>query len=207
MRPTTASATGSAGRRGAPPHRLAHVTGLLLAALVLLLGPGAVPAAPHSGAAPAAAHDGAHRTPAAHDGAHRTAAAVTGTWDLTVTIDLGHDTVTTVTRFYFHPNRTLTTDSTHDSGDPAFAGSGYWTADRGRRFSFFVTHPDAPADPGAGDPGVPTGTVNAVHQGKLKGRSAFTTTASAFVLNDLDGGVLGPIPVSTKAVKVSDSPS
>ncbi|MEC4015468.1 hypothetical protein [Streptomyces sp. H27-D2] len=119
---------------------------------------------------------------------------LTGTWDVSVTVGTGPDASTGIAHFVFRPDHKLTAEvDATPGGAPGYRATGYWNAKNDKRIAFYVTHP------GSADSSHP-GVVQAVHMGKVSGRT-FTTTAVAFAVNTQDGSTQGPITVSTEATR------
>ncbi|MEV7982597.1 hypothetical protein [Streptomyces sp. NPDC086519] len=162
-----------------------RILGLWLAVLTVLVGTG--------GAAAATAGETSHHR------AHRVSLA--GVWDLTVNVHTPDGAVSTTTpRFTFHADHQLTAEGPiDDSGNPLYAASGFWNEREDGSFVFYVTH-------GGAEGGVIPGVVQAVHMGRITGKT-FTTVAYAFVTAHPGEAPEGPISVDSSGTWVSALPS
>lgn len=173
-----------AGSRRPRPVAL-RILGVWLAVLAVLAGTGAAAAATGSGTS--------------HHKLHQVSLA--GVWNLTVNVHTPDGGVSTVhTQFVFHPDHQISADGPLDeNGKPLFVETGFWNEHKDGSIAFYVTHGGAP---GGAIPGV----VQAVHMGKITGRT-FDTTAYAFVTAHEGEAPQGPISVDASGTWVSAAPS
>ncbi|RVU16068.1 hypothetical protein EOT10_37430 [Streptomyces antnestii] len=171
------------------PSRLSRpvalrVIGVWLAVLALLAGFGVASASAGETARPG------------------TNVSLAGVWDLTVTIHTPDGGTSVVNaRFTFTPDHQLSAPGPLDeNGQPMYTERGFWNARSDGTISFYIAHPGVPVG------GAVPGDVQAVHLGRISGKS-FSTVAYAFVTDKPGGVPQGPISVDTTADWVSPVPS
>ncbi|MET8208034.1 hypothetical protein ABZT51_18605 [Streptomyces sp. NPDC005373] len=189
--PETTSAPEGTTLTAPEPSRSKHpftlwTIGVWLAVLAVLAG---------FGVASAAAAEGDAARPGAN-------VSLVGVWDLTVTVHTpdGGTSVTTP-RFTFNPDHKLSAQGPPDStGAPLYVAKGYWNQKADGTISFYITHQ------GASEGGAIPGTVEAVHLGRITGKT-FNTVAYAFVTETPGAAPIGPIDVGSTATWVSSAPT
>ncbi|BAU84026.1 hypothetical protein SLA_3112 [Streptomyces laurentii] len=127
--------------------------------------------------------------------------SLVGVWDLMVTVHTPDGGVSTnPTRFTFRADHQLTGDGPLDAnGQPLFTETGFWNAKPDGTFALYITH-------GSVEGGAIPGVVQAVHMGKISGKT-LTTVAYAFVTTDPGQAPLGPIDVDSTGTWVSAVPA
>ncbi|MEV6264589.1 hypothetical protein AB0M42_28100 [Streptomyces sp. NPDC051784] len=178
-----AGATLPAPSRRALPVPL-RVLGVWLAVLTLLAGFGTASAT------------------AGESGRHPRAAKVSlaGVWDLTVNVHAPDGVSTTTPRFVFRADHQLTAEGPPDeNGQPLYSARGFWTEKANGTIAFYINH-------GGAEGGAIPGDVQAVHMGRISGRT-FHTTAYAFVTVAPDQPLVGPVDVDSTATRVSGLPA
>ncbi|MFE7409670.1 hypothetical protein [Streptomyces laurentii] len=128
--------------------------------------------------------------------------ALAGVWDVTVNVHTPDGQVSTTTpRFVFRADHQLTaTGPLDDAGVPIYAATGFWNQNSDGSFVFYVTHG------GVAEGGAVPGVVQAVHIGKITGKT-FTTAAYAFVTAEPGQPLQGPISVDSSATWISALPA
>ncbi|MFE4455556.1 hypothetical protein [Streptomyces sp. NPDC056796] len=187
MPETTSAPAGATSTAPAPSRRPRpvpmRVLGVWLAVLALLAG---------FGTASAAAGEKAHHP--------RARVSLAGVWDLTVNVHAPDGISTTTPRFVFLANHQLTAEGPPDgNGQPLYAATGFWTEKADGTIAFYINH-------GGAEGGAIPGDVQAVHMGRITGRT-FSTTAYAFVMVAANQPLQGPVDVDSTATRVSGLPA
>jgi hypothetical protein len=121
-----------------------------------------------------------------------------GTWNITVTVQAPSGPSVAADVFVFRPDHQLLMNGpAGPDGKPAFSGSGFWESEQDGSIAFYITHPSVNSGP------IP-GSIQAIHQGRITG-NGLSTHADAFVTNPGDGGMIGPVTVTSEGTKVSDA--
>ncbi|MET7370569.1 hypothetical protein ABZS61_32855 [Streptomyces sp. NPDC005566] len=126
--------------------------------------------------------------------------SLAGVWDLTVNVHAPDGVSTTTPRFVFRADHQLSAEGPPDeNGEPLYEATGFWTEKKDGTIAFYITH-------GGAEGGAVLGNVQAVHMGRISGRT-FSTSAYAFVTVSEAGPPQGPINVDSTATRVSAAPA